>query len=41
MLEPHDGDLGAFGCFLLAVLLLVLLVVGAVVSVGWLWDVVT
>lgn len=41
VLEPHDGDLGAFGCFLLAVLLLVLLVVGAVVSVAWLWDVVT
>jgi hypothetical protein len=41
VLESHDGALGAFGCFLLAAVLLVLLVVGAVVSVGWLWDVVT
>ncbi len=41
VLEPHDGDLGAFGCFLIAVALLVLLAVGAVVSLRWLWDVVT
>lgn len=35
------GKVATVGCFLLAAVLLVLLVVGAVVSVGWLWDVVT